>query len=87
MGPYFDHAAYEAVNYRGTLNVIEACRLKGVRKVVMSSSPSTRFDGRDIEGRAAEDLAIRPKGQFLQAYAETKAMGEVRLTTPLTLPL
>lgn len=31
---------------RGTLNVIEACKAQGVGKVVMSSSPSTRFDGK-----------------------------------------
>jgi nucleoside-diphosphate-sugar epimerase len=31
------------VNYVGTLNVIEACRKHGVGKIVMSSSPSTRY--------------------------------------------
>lgn len=45
----------------------------------MSSSPSTRFDGRDICGKAADELPIRPPGQFLQAYAETKALGEVAM--------
>ena len=89
----------------GTLNVIEACKQHGVRKIVMSSSPSTRFDGNDICGKAADELPIRcaprvaeapgahaarahlclcvlrvgsPPGKFLQAYAETKAMGEAR---------
>ena len=41
---------YFKVNYEGTLNVIRACRAKGVRKIVMSSSPSTRFDGSDVDG-------------------------------------
>ena len=30
-----------------------------VRKIVMSSSPSTRFDGNDICGKAADELPIR----------------------------
>ena len=30
-----------------------------VRKIVMSSSPSTRFDGYDICGKAADELPIR----------------------------
>jgi hypothetical protein len=30
-----------------------------VRKIVMSSSPSTRFDGSDICGKAADELPIR----------------------------
>jgi hypothetical protein len=91
-----------------------------VRKIVMSSSPSTRFDGGDICGKAADELPIRcasacmdghthastplgvashvvaevahddgvplprPPGQFLQAYAETKAMGEARAEHALT---
>ena len=53
-----------------------------VRKIVMSSSPSTRFDGNDICGKAADELPIRPPGQFLQAYAETKALGEVLRIAP-----
>ena len=38
------------VNYYGTLNVIEACQECGVERLVDCSSPSTRFDGRDIRG-------------------------------------
>ena len=38
------------VNYHGTLNVIEACQECGVERLVDCSSPSTRFDGRDIRG-------------------------------------
>ena len=57
--------------------MIEACKNHKVHKIVMSSSPSTCFDGRDICGKSADELPIRPPGRFLQAYAETKAMGEV----------
>ncbi|KAK3267914.1 hypothetical protein CYMTET_23556 [Cymbomonas tetramitiformis] len=74
VGPYFEHSLYFKVNYQGTVNVIDACKEHGVRKIVMSSSPSTRFDGSDIEG-LTEDQLTYPK-KFLQAYAETKAMGE-----------
>jgi len=74
VGPYHALSMYKKVNYEGTLNVIEACKAHGVPKIVMSSSPSTRFDGNDIEGLTEDDLVIPKK--FLQAYAETKAMGE-----------
>lgn len=66
-------------SHSGTLNVVEACKRLRVPKIVMSSSPSTRFDGTDICGKAADELPIRPPGQFLQAYAETKAQGELAL--------
>ena len=46
-------------------------------KIVMASSPSTRFDGNDFFRVKGEELPIRPPGQFLAAYAETKAQGEV----------
>jgi hypothetical protein len=41
----------------GTLNVVNACKLLGIKKIVMSSSPSTRFDGKDINGKG---LATNP---------------------------
>lgn len=59
--------------------MIEACKRLGVPKIVMSSSPSTRFDGSDIRGKSADELPIRPPGRFLQPYAESKAQGEVAL--------
>jgi len=79
VGPYFPKEAYYKVNYLGTVNIIDACKKYGIRKIVMSSSPSTRFDGNDIMGKTEEDLQIRPPGQFLQPYAETKAMGEMAM--------
>eukprot|EP00976_Prorocentrum_cordatum_P076735 1182420-Prorocentrum_minimum.AAC.2 len=77
VGPYFPKELYYKVNYEGTLNVINACKELGIGKIVMSSSPSTRFDGNDIMGKTEDELQIRPSGQFLQPYAETKAMGEI----------
>lgn len=43
VGPYFPSDAYVKVNYEGTLNVLNACKKLGIKKIVMSSSPSTRF--------------------------------------------
>ena len=74
VGPYHARDMYDKVNRVGTLNVIEACKRHGVSKCVMSSSPSTRFDGGDINGKRESELCI-PK-TFLQPYAESKAMGE-----------
>lgn len=79
VGPFYKREMYFKVNYEGTLNVIAACKAHGVPKLVGSSSPSTRFDGSDIDGLTEDDLSIRPAGEFLEAYAETKAMGEVAL--------
>ena len=41
VGPYHEEHKYEAVNYGGSVNVIEACRAHGIHKLVMSSSPSS----------------------------------------------
>lgn len=77
VGPFHARHAYEKVNYQGTLHVIEACKHHGVPKMIYSSSPSTRFDGGDVSGMTEEEMSIRPAGQFLEPYAETKANGEV----------
>ena len=82
VGPYHPKEAYRKVNYEGTLNVLEACKRNGIKKIVMSSSPSTRFPYPDpnIEGLTEEQLVVVNKGEyapvFLQPYAETKALGE-----------
>jgi sterol-4alpha-carboxylate 3-dehydrogenase (decarboxylating) len=82
VGPYHPKEAYRKVNYEGTLNVLEACKLNGIKKIVMSSSPSTRFPYPDpnIEGLTEDQLIVINKGEytpvFLQPYAETKALGE-----------
>ncbi|CAN0530639.1 unnamed protein product, partial [Ectocarpus sp. 12 AP-2014] len=75
VGPFHAKEAYMAVNYQGSLNVLEACRYHGVGKLIMSSSPSTRFDGNDIDGLKENELEYPKK--FLQLYAESKAKGEV----------
>ena len=82
VGPFHPQEAYVRVNYEGTVNVIEACKKNGVAKIVMSSSPSTRFDPHnlDISGLREEQLMFPderdpPRG-YTAEYARTKAMGE-----------
>lgn len=77
VGPFHPRHAYDAVNYRGTLHIIDACKHHGIAKMIYSSSPSTRFDGNDVSGLTEEGLQIRPAGQFLEPYAEGKAKGEI----------
>lgn len=74
VGPYHDLEMYDKVNHHGTVNVIEACKKFGIQKIVMSSSPSTRFDGKDIDGLKESELRYPKK--FLQEYAASKARGE-----------
>ena len=80
VGPFHPKPLYNQVNYEGTLNVIRACKKAGVRKIVMSSSPSTRFDGSDIDGLTEAQLPPLPQQRYLQAYAESKALGELAMT-------
>lgn len=82
VGPYHAQAAYVKVNYEGTINVLSACKSLGIKKIVMSSSPSTRFPYPDanVDGYTEEKLIEINGGEFtkkfLQPYAETKALGE-----------
>ena len=82
VGPYHADAAYIKVNYEGTLHVLNACKKHKIKKLVMSSSPSTRFPYPDpnVNGYSEDQLYIINKGDyapvFLQPYAHTKALGE-----------
>jgi nucleoside-diphosphate-sugar epimerase len=80
VGPYHPQELYRQVNYEGTLHVIAACRELGIRKIVMSSSPSTRFTGEDIDGLSEAQMPAIPMKSYLQEYAATKALGEKALT-------
>lgn len=60
--------------------MIEACKRNGVRKIVMSTSPSTRFDGSDVDGLTERQMPKIPMPRYLQAYAASKAAGEKALT-------
>jgi nucleoside-diphosphate-sugar epimerase len=82
VGPYHHKDAYVKVNVEGTQNILDACKHWGITKLVMSSSPSTRFPYPDpnIDGLTEDDLVAVNGGDFapvfLQPYAETKAQGE-----------
>jgi nucleoside-diphosphate-sugar epimerase len=69
-GPYAD---YHRSNVEGTRNVIAACRARGVRRLVFTSSPSVVFHGRDMEG--ADESAPYPR-HYETAYPATKAEAE-----------
>ncbi len=65
----------------GTNTVIAACRARGVRKLVMSSSPSTRMGTADIDGLSESALPSlpRPKSEYNDVYSRTKADSELAL--------
>ena len=80
VGPFHPRSLHYAVNAEGTRRVVAAARAAGVRKIVMSSSPSTRFAwGGDYDGVTEADLPALPQARYVQAYAETKAEGELAL--------
>jgi nucleoside-diphosphate-sugar epimerase len=76
VGPFYQDEQYRAVNYDGTLHVIQMCQQYNVPRLVYSSSPSTRFTGSDIAGQREDELKMPEPGKFLARYAETKAYGE-----------
>jgi nucleoside-diphosphate-sugar epimerase len=82
VGPYHPKPLYEQVNYEGSLNVLEACRQNKCSKLVMSSSPSTRFKNpcKDVDGETEDELPSLPQKSYLAEYAKTKAMGEKAVT-------
>lgn len=69
-GAYQDF--YDA-NVTGTANVLEACRLHGIPRLVHTSSPSVVFDGRDVEG--GDESLPYPK-RYEAHYPATKALAE-----------
>jgi nucleoside-diphosphate-sugar epimerase len=69
-GPYQE---YERCNVEGTRHVIAACRARGVRRLVYTSSPSVVFDGRDMEG---VNESVPYARHFESPYPQTKALAE-----------
>ncbi|MGC4003199.1 MAG: NAD-dependent epimerase/dehydratase family protein [Pirellulales bacterium] len=64
---YFD------INTRGTIHVLNACRLHGIQKLVFTSSPSVTFDAHD---QASIDESTPYPTRWLCSYPETKALAE-----------
>jgi len=64
---------YYSTNVVGTQNVIDACRVNGVGRLVFTSSPSVTFDGRDQCG--VDESAPYPT-RWLAHYPHSKALAE-----------
>jgi nucleoside-diphosphate-sugar epimerase len=61
---------------RGTDNVLAACELHKVSKLVLTSSPSVVHNGGDLDG---VDESAPYARHFSSAYAQTKALAEQRV--------
>jgi nucleoside-diphosphate-sugar epimerase len=73
VGIWGNREEYYQTNVIGTQNVIKACRVHGIPRLVYTSTPSVVFDGNDICG-ADETKPYSQK--FYNAYSETKANAE-----------
>lgn len=67
---------YYETNVRGTDNVLAACELHEIDKLVFTSSPSVVHGGGDLEG---VDESAPYAAHFSSAYAQTKALAEQRV--------
>jgi len=67
---------YYETNVRGTDNVLAACELNEIAKLVLTSSPSVVHNGADLEG---VDESVPYATHFSSAYAQTKALAEQRV--------
>jgi len=65
--------SYYEPNVTGTENVIAACRVHKIRKLVYTSSPSVVFSGQDLEG--ANESVAYPEN-YESPYPKTKALAE-----------
>ena len=72
-GIWGDFRDYYSINVLGSLNVVAACKKKGVQALVYTSTPSVVFDGHDLQG-ADETLPYATKP--LCHYATTKILAE-----------
>jgi 2-alkyl-3-oxoalkanoate reductase len=64
---------FQRSNVEGTRNVVAVCHVRGVRRLVFTSSPSVVFNGRDVEGA---DESIPYPEHFEADYPATKAWAE-----------
>ncbi len=72
-GIWGSYKSFYTPNVAGTLNVIEACRINGVRRLIYTSSPSVIFDGKDMQGA---DESVPYPDTFHAHYPRTKALAE-----------
>ena len=72
-GIWGNYKDYYQTNVTGTENVIEACKIHKISKLVYTSSPSVIFNGRDMEG---VDESVPYPDRFHAHYPQTKAIAE-----------
>lgn len=72
-GIWGEYRHYYEANVMGTENVIAACRVLGISRLVYTSSPSVVFDGGDMQG---VDERVPYPPHYKAAYPATKATAE-----------
>jgi 2-alkyl-3-oxoalkanoate reductase len=73
VGIWGNYEDYYSTNVTGTSNLIEACRIRGVGRLVFASSAGVVFDGADLEGIDESFPYPEDHGSH---YASTKALAE-----------
>ena len=72
-GVWGKYADYRESNVCGTRNCLAACRKHGVRRLVLTSSPSVVFDASDMRG---VDESVPYPARHASHYSATKAIAE-----------
>lgn len=72
-GIWGSYEEYHRANVAGTENVIAACRIHSIKRLVHTGSPSVVFDGSDVEGG---DESLPYPAHFEAFYPRTKALAE-----------
>ncbi len=80
-GPFEE---YYRPNVMGTENVIDACRIHDVSKLVYTSSPSVVYGDKPLRG---VDESVDYPDEYLTAYPETKAVAEKKVLKANTTSL
>nr|XP_043637110.1 3beta-hydroxysteroid-dehydrogenase/decarboxylase-like [Erigeron canadensis] len=69
-----NHQLHYSVNVHGTKNIIDACTVLNVKRLIYTSSPSVIFDGSHGIFNGVEGLPYPAK--HIDSYSSTKAEGE-----------
>jgi len=79
-GAWGSYASYYTANVTGTKNILTACRVHGIDRLIYTSTPSvTHRATHPVEGGTADSV---PYGEHLKApYAQTKRMAEDMVLT------
>lgn len=72
-GIWGSYNEFYRTNVIGTENILLACKSRGVKRIIYTSSPSVVFDGRDVEGG---DESLPYPSEYHAHYPRTKAMAE-----------